>query len=116
MGVGQEVGVIDSVADLRIAAVGNGKRGRKIPVGHHIFRNNTWVREPSAPQPTCWLKATPCPKDHEDFGHGVSDKGALHHVNESVVSEFSCKGKHGNQISTRQLCYVSDKLNRVYLS
>ena len=51
--VGQEVGVIDSVADLRIAAIGNGKRGRKIPVGHHIFRNNTWVREPSAPQPTC---------------------------------------------------------------
>ena len=68
-----------------MATVGNGRRGRKIPIGHHIFRNNTWLRDLSAPQPTCWLKAKPCPKDHEDFGHGVSDEGALHPVNESVV-------------------------------
>ena len=85
--IGQEVGVLNSVADLRLATVGNGRRGRKIPVGHHIFRNNTWVREPSAPQPTCWLKATPCPKDHEDFGHEVSDKDALHPVKEPVVAD-----------------------------
>ena len=146
-----------------MATVGNGRRGRKIPIGHHIFRNNTWFRDLSAPQPTCWLKAKPCLKDHEDFGHEVSDKVALHPVDESVVAdtgcqstavpasfayrigfrrkdfiavkmnmngvdgsslgivgsvvlEFSCKDKSGDQISTRQLCYVSKKLNKVYLS
>ena len=30
--------------------------------------------------------------------------------------EFSCKDKSGDQISTLQLCYVSEKLNKVYLS
>ena len=89
--VGQEVGVLDSVADLRAAAVGNGRRGRKIPVGHHIFKNSTWVRESSAPQPMYWLKAKPCPADHEEFGHEVSDKGALHPVDESVVADTGCQ-------------------------
>ena len=57
--VGQEIGILDSVTDLRTAAIGCGKRGRRIPIGHHIFKNNAWVRELSAPQPTCWLKAQP---------------------------------------------------------
>ena len=85
--IGQEIGVLNYLADLRLATVGCGKKGRKIPIGHHIFRNNKWVQEKSAPQPTCWLTARPCPKDQGHFGHEVSDKGALHQVKESVVAD-----------------------------
>merc|ERR1711895_201496 len=67
--VGQGIGVLDSMTDLRTAAIGCGKRGRRIPIGHHIFKNNAWVRELSAPQLTCWLKAHPCTEDHGEFGH-----------------------------------------------
>ena len=35
--------------------------------------------------------ARPCPKDHGDFGHEVSDKDALHQVKESVVADTGCQ-------------------------
>ena len=161
--VGQGIGVFDSTTDLCTAAIGHGKRGKRIPIGHHVFRNNVWVRELSAPQPTCWLKAQPCTDDHRAFGHEVTDKSALHPVGTSVVTdtgcqstavptnfayrlgfkkkdfipvkmtmkgvegsslgivgaivlEFSCQDNHGRPVSTRQLCYVSEKITRVYLS
>ena len=34
----------------------------------------------------------------------------------AIVLEFSCQDNHCRQVSTRQLCYVSEKINRVYLS
>ena len=34
----------------------------------------------------------------------------------AIVLEFSCQDNHSIQVSTRQLCYVSEKINRVYLS
>ena len=34
----------------------------------------------------------------------------------AIVLKFSCQDNHGRQVSTRQLCYVSEKINRVYLS
>ena len=43
--IGQEIGVLSSVADLRVDAVGCSKRGRKITIGHHIFKNNKWIQE-----------------------------------------------------------------------
>ena len=89
--VGQEIGDLNSVTDLRTAARGCGKQGRKVPIGHHIFKNNAWVRESSAPQPMRWLKAQPCPVDHEEFGHEVSDKGAPHPVYVSVVTDTGCQ-------------------------
>ena len=89
--IGQEIGVLNYVADLRMTTVGSGKKGRIIPIVHHIFKNNKWVREKFAPQPTCWLNVRPCPKDHKDFGHEVSDKGVLHPVNESMVADTGCQ-------------------------
>ena len=52
-----------------------------------IFENDEWIQKKSSPQPTCWLTAKPCPKDLEDFGHTVCNKGALRPVKESVVAD-----------------------------
>ena len=45
-------------------------------------------------------------------GAGRSDLGVLG----AVVMEFSCTGAEGVTYVTRQLCYVCDKVDRVYLS
>ena len=65
--IGQEIGVLNSEADLRMASIGSDRRGRRIPLEHHIFEDEKWIQRKSAPQPTCLLTAKPCPKDHEDF-------------------------------------------------
>ena len=161
--IGQEIGVLNSVADLRMASIGSDKRGRRIPLEHHIFENEAWIRRKCAPQPTCLLTVKPCSKDHEDFGHSVINKGALHPVVEHVVADTACQSiaippsfaysagfkrrdflpvksnmngaggshlgvlgavvmefassdGHNNILSTRQLCYVCEKVSRVYLS
>ena len=161
--IGQEIGVLNSEADLRMAAIGSNRKGRRIPLEHHIFEHEEWVRRKCAPQPTCMLTAKPCPKDHEDFGHTVHNKDALRPVEEPVVADSGCQstavppsfaysagfkrrdfipvksnmngagGSHlgvvgavvmefasrdglNNILSTRQLCYVCEKVSRVYLS
>ena len=89
--IGQEIGVLNSEADLRMASIGSDKKGRRIPIEHHIFENDEWIHKKSAPQPTCWLTAKPSLKDHEDFGHSVCNKGALRPVKESVVADSGCQ-------------------------
>ena len=89
--IGQEIGVLNSEADLRMASIGSDRRGRRIPLEHHIFEDEEWIQRKSAPQPTCLLTAKPCPKDHEDFGHAVSNKGALCPVEEPVVADSGCQ-------------------------
>ena len=76
---------------LKLATIGNSKKGRKIPLHHHIFENDTWVSRPPASQPTGWITATPCPKDHADFDHPVNDPGSLHQMQESVVTDTGCQ-------------------------
>ena len=58
---------------LKLANMGTKKKGRVIPLKHHIFQDDQWTARPPVSQPTCWVTATPCPKDHSDFGHTVHD-------------------------------------------
>ena len=91
--VGQEIGIFDSVADLRMAAIGRGRSGRKIPLQHYIFEKGEWREKVSAPQPTCRMTLQPCPSDHEEFGHAVSSADSLHPVQEPVVADSGCQSK-----------------------
>ena len=50
----------------------------------------------------------PCPKDHEEFGHKVSDASAFHQVNELVVTDSGCQStaipqSFANKVSFRRL-------------
>ena len=85
--IGMEIGVIRNSAELKLATVGTSRKGRRIPLHHHIFENNSWVAGPPASQPTCWTTATPCPKDHADFGHPVDDPRSLHQTQVSTVTD-----------------------------
>jgi hypothetical protein len=153
-----------SLNDISLATAGN-KKGRVIPLTHQIFdRERGWVARPSAPHPTILVTATPCPDDHSEFGHPVTDAAGLKPVPlcpvcadtgcqstcvppsyaykagyrrkdfipvasrmngagksdlgvlGAVVMEFSCTGGDGVTHVTRQLCYVCDRVDRVYLS
>ena len=161
--VGTSIGLFNSVTELRMAAIGNKRRGRKIPLSHHIFEHGAWHQKPAAPQPTYRLDIRPCPVDHAEFGHPVTNEHSIHPVREFVVADSGCQstavppsfaykigfrrkdfipvvnsmngaGKHdlgvmgaivlefsysdnnGNTVSSRQLCYVCEKVTKVYMS
>ena len=162
--IGQQLEGVFSVNDISLATVGN-KKGRVIPLNHQIFdKDRGWVAKPSAPHPTILVTAKPCPDDHSEFGHPVTNAADLKPVPSSpvcadtgcqstavppsyayragykrkefipvasrmngagrsdlgvlgaVVMEFSCTGADNMNYVTRQLCYVCDKVDRVYLS
>ena len=68
---------ITDLSALKLANIGTKKKGRVIPLQHHIFEEDKWTATPPASQPTCWVTATPCPADHSDFQHPVHDPHRL---------------------------------------
>ena len=76
---------------LKLANIGTKKKGRIIPLQHHIFQNDRWTAKPPASQPTCWVTATPCPEDHSDFDHPVHDPHKLNPTETSVVTDTGCQ-------------------------
>ena len=161
--IGRQLEGVFTSQDISLAAIGN-KKGRVVPLTHHIFdKERGWLAKSSAPHPTILVSASPCPQDHSDFGHHVSDPGKLHNVQETVITdtgcqstaipasfaykagfkkkdfipvvskmngagrsdlgvqgavvmEFTCSGLGRQTHSTKQLCYVCDRVDRVYLS
>ena len=162
--IGQQLQDLSKPSDLTLAAIGN-KRGRTIPLTHHIFiKDRGWVAKPSAPHPTILVTANPCPQDHSEFGHTITNHSALQPILSSpvcadtgcqstaippsyaykagyrrkdflpvasrmngagrsdlgvigaVVMEFSCTGADNKTYTTKQLCYVCEKVDNVYLS
>ena len=161
--IGRQLEGVFTSQDISLAAIGN-KKGRVVPLTHHIFdKERGWLAKSSAPHPTILVSALPCPQDHSDFGHHVSDPGKLHNVQETVIAdtgcqstaipasfaykagfkkkdfipvvskmngagrsdlgvqgavvmEFTCSGLGRQTHSTKQLCYVCDRVDRVYLS
>ena len=89
--IGMEIGVIRNSAELKLATIGTPRKGRSIPLHHHIFVNNTWVAGPPASQPTCWTTTTPSHKDHADFGQPVDDPRSLHQTQVSTVTDTGCQ-------------------------
>ena len=81
-----------SKADRHLAFVGS-KKGRVIPMTHHIFdEERGWVAKPSAPHPTMQMIANPCPDDHTVFNHPVGDrKGLIGDVEHLVVADSGCQ-------------------------
>ena len=81
-----------SDADKHLAMVGS-KKGRVIPVTHHIFSaERGWVAKPSAFHPTMQMIANPCPDDHTVFNHPVGDrKGLSGDMEHLVVADSGCQ-------------------------
>ena len=161
--IGSQLEGVFTTQDISLATIGN-KKGRAVPLTHHIFdKERGWLAKSSAPHPSILASASPCPNDHRDFGHPVNDPGKLHSVKESVIAdtgcqstaipasfaykagfkrkdfipvvskmngagrsdlgvqgavvmEFTCVGQNSQTYSTKQLCYVCDRVDRVYLS
>ena len=162
--IGSQLEGVFSLNDMSLATVGK-KKGRVIPLTHQIFdQERGWVARPSEPHPTILVTATPCPDDHSEFGHPVTNAAGLKPVPlcpvcadtgcqstcvppsyaykagyrrkdfipvpsrmngagksdlgvlGAVVMEFSCTDGAGVTYVTRQLCYVCDRIDRVYLS
>ena len=75
--IGSQLEGVFSLNDMSLATVGN-KKGRVIPLTHQIFdRERGWVARPSEPHPTILVTATPCPDDHSEFGHPVTNAAGL---------------------------------------
>ena len=85
-------GGLASKADSHLALVGS-KKGRVIPMTHHIFsKERGWVAKPSSPHPTMLMIATPCPDDHLEFNHPVGDRKSLSgDVEHVVVADSGCQ-------------------------
>ena len=81
----------NDLSALKLANTGTKKKGRVIPLQHHIFQDDQWIARPPASQPTCWMTATPCPIDHSDFGHPVHDHHQLHPTESSVLTDSGCQ-------------------------
>ena len=162
--IGRQLTNISDSRDICLATIGN-RKGRVIPLTHHIFtKDRGWVAKPSAPHPTILVTAKPCPTDHSQFGHPVTNAASLKPILSSpvcadtgcqstavppsyayqagyrrkdflpvvsrmngagrsdlgvigaVVMEFSCTGADNKSFTTKQLCYVCEKVDNVYLS
>ena len=90
--IGQQLQDLSKPSDLTLAAIGN-KRGRSIPLTHHIFiKDRGWVAKPSAPHPTILVTANPCPQDHSEFGHTITNHSALQPILSSpVCADTGCQ-------------------------
>ena len=56
---------IFNIADNRLATVGS-KKGRTVPLTHHIFTENFgWILQSSAPNPTLSMVTSACTEDHD---------------------------------------------------
>ena len=90
--IGSQLHGVISNNDLILATVGS-KKGRVIPLTHHIHdKSRGWIAKPSSPHPTILVKAHPCPDDHHEFGHPVTDRAALKDVTGcSVVADTGCQ-------------------------
>ena len=162
--IGQQLSGVFSQHDISIATVGT-RKGRVIPLNHQVFdKDRGWIAKPSAPHPTILVTAKPCPDDHSQFGHPVTNNASLRPILSSsvcadtgcqstaippsyaynagyrrkdfipvaskmngagrsdlgvigaVVMEFTCAGSGNEIFTTKQLCYVCEKVNIVYLS
>ena len=152
---------ISSKANMRLATVGS-KRGRTIPLTHHIFTDNGWREAPSDPHPSMQMNISACPEDHAQFGHPIHQHSSPKSSSQIVVCDTGCMStavppaaaykvglkkrdfipvasrlngvdksdlgvigavvmkfqlKSGNKLlSTKQLCYVCTKVDRIYLN
>ena len=136
---------ISSKANMRLATVGS-KRGRTIPLTHHIFTDNGWREAPSDPHPSMQMNVSACPEDHAQFGHPIHQHSSPKSSSQIVVCDTGCMStavppaaaykvglkkrdfipvavvmkfqlKSGNKLlSTKQLCYVCTKVDRIYLN
>ena len=61
---------ISNKADMKLATVGS-KKGRKIPLTHHVFTERGWKAAPSDPHPSIEMNTSACPDDHAQFGHPI---------------------------------------------
>ena len=76
--------------NFHIATVGS-RKGRTVPLTHHIFRENFgWVAQPSSPHPTLSMITTACPEDHDNFGHPVSDISSMTSCVQISVCDTGC--------------------------
>ena len=81
----QQLEGVFSLNDFSLATVGN-KKGRFIPLNHHIFdKDRGWVARPSAPHPTILVTAKPCPNDHSKFGYPVTNAASHKLINSIPV-------------------------------
>merc|ERR1711895_389604 len=90
--IGQQLSGVFSQHDISTATVGT-RKGRVIPLNHHVFdKDRGWMAKPSAPQPTILVTAKPCPDDHSQFGHPVTNSASLRPVlSSSVCADTGCQ-------------------------
>ena len=86
--IGQQLEGAFTAHDLSLASIGN-KKGRTIPLNHHN-KESGWIAKPSAPHPTIVVNASPCPRDHVEFGHQVSAPDKLQTVKKTVIADTGC--------------------------
>ena len=85
-----ELAHITHKADICLATVGS-KKGRTIPLTHHIFSENFgWIEQPSAPHPTLSLITSACPEDQAQFGHPISDMSSMTSCVQISVCDTGC--------------------------
>ena len=155
------VSSISNKAEMRLATVGS-RKGRTIPLTHHIFTERGWTAAQSDPHPSIEMTTSACPDDHAQFGHPIhhgSDPGSstqtvicdtgcmstaippaaayrvglkkkdfipvvsrLNGVDKSdlgvigaVVMKFQIR-TDAQPLTTKQLCYVCTKVDKIYLS